>query len=46
MKITLIVIGIIAVIFIVFQIYISMETRKTETQLYKVITKENTYHWI
>jgi hypothetical protein len=43
MKITLIVIGIIAVIFIVFQIYISMETGKTETQLYKVIREENNF---
>lgn len=37
MKIALIVIGIIAVLFIAFQIYISMATDKSETQLYRLI---------
>ncbi len=37
MKIVLIVIGIIAVLFIAFQIYISMATDKSETQLYRLI---------
>jgi hypothetical protein len=43
MKIVLLVIGIIAVIFIVFQIYTSMATGKSETQLYKVIKVEKDF---
>lgn len=43
MKIVLIVVGIMAVLFIVFQIYISMATGKTETQLYKVIQVEKDF---
>jgi hypothetical protein len=43
MKIALIVIGIMAFLFIVFQIYISMSTSKTESQIYKVIRVENNF---
>ena len=43
MKIVLIIVGIIAILFIVFQIYISMSTGKTETQLYKVIRVEKDF---
>lgn len=43
MKIALIIIGIIAVIFIVFQIYITMATGKTETQTYKIIQTEKDF---
>ena len=43
MKITLIVLGIIVVVFIVFQIYTSMATGKSETQVYKVIKEEKMF---
>lgn len=43
MKIVLIIVGIIAILFIVFQIYTSMSTGKTETQLYKVIRVEKDF---
>jgi len=43
MKIALIVIGIIAVLFIVFQIYTTMATGKSETQAYKVIKTEKEF---
>jgi hypothetical protein len=43
MKIALIIIGIIAAIFIVFQIYITMATGKTETQTYKIIQTEKDF---
>lgn len=43
MKIALIVIGIIAILFIVFQIYTSMATNNTEIQPYKVIKVENNF---
>ena len=43
MKIALIVIGIITVLLIVFQIYTTMATKKSETQLYKVIRKEKEF---
>lgn len=43
MKIVLIIVGIIAILFIVFQIYISMSTGKTETQSYNVIKVENDF---
>jgi SOUL heme-binding protein len=43
MKIALIVLGIIAVLFILFQIYISMATDKSETQVYKVIQTEKEF---
>ena len=42
MKIILIVAVIVAVLFIIFQIYVVMSADKTETQAYKVlITKDN-----
>ena len=43
MKMALIIIGIIAFIFIVFQIYITMSTGKSETQAYKVIKVEKDF---
>ena len=43
MKIALLIIGIIAALFIVFQIYTSMATGKSETQLYKVIKVEEDF---
>jgi len=43
MKTTFIVIGLIAVVFIVFQIYTTMSTGKSETQLYRVIKKEKEF---
>lgn len=43
MKITLILVGIVAAIFIVFQIYISMSTAKTESQPYTVIKVEKDF---
>ncbi len=43
MKVTLIVVGIIIVLFIIFQIYTSMATGKSETQVYKVIKVEKTF---
>lgn len=43
MKIALVVIGIIAVLLIVFQFYTTMATKKSETQLYKVIRKEKEF---
>ncbi|MFM9910130.1 MAG: SOUL family heme-binding protein [Chitinophagaceae bacterium] len=42
MKIILIVAVVVAVLFIIFQIYVVMSAEKTETQLYKVVlTKDN-----
>jgi hypothetical protein len=43
MKVTLIVVGIIIVLFIIFQIYTSMATGKSETQVYKVIQVEKAF---
>ena len=43
MKITLIIIGIIAVIIVIIQIYTSMTTNKTESQAYKVIQTEKEF---
>jgi len=43
MKMALIIIGIIAFIFIVFQIYTTMSTGKTESQTYKVIKVEKDF---
>jgi hypothetical protein len=43
MKITLIVIGIIAVIIVIIQIYTSMATNKSESQVYKVIQTEKEF---
>ena len=43
MKIALLIIGIIAALFIVFQIYTSMATGKSEIQLYKVIKVEKDF---
>ena len=43
MKIALLIIGIIAALFIVFQIYTSMATGKSENQLYKVIKVEKDF---
>ncbi len=43
MKILLIVIGVILVLFIAFQIYITMSTNRTETQAYEVIRKEKQF---
>jgi hypothetical protein len=43
MKITLIAIGIAAILFSAFQFYISMSTNKSETQPYKVIRKEKEF---
>jgi hypothetical protein len=43
MKITLIVIGIIALIIVIIQIYTSMATNKTESQAYKVIQTEKEF---
>ena len=43
MKMTLIIIGIIVLIFIVFQIYTTMSTGKSETQAYKVIKVEKDF---
>ncbi|CAN1577647.1 SOUL haem-binding protein [Spirosomataceae bacterium] len=43
MKITLIVIGIIAVVIIIIQIYTSMATNKSESQAYKVIQTEKEF---
>ncbi len=43
MKILLIIAGILVVVFIVFQIYTSMSTEKSETQSYKIIKVENEF---
>lgn len=43
MKITLIVIGIIALIIVIIQIYTSMATNKSESQVYKVIQTEKEF---
>jgi hypothetical protein len=43
MKITLIVIGIIALIIVIIQIYTSMATNKSESQAYKVIQTEKEF---
>ena len=43
MKTTLIVIGIIALIIVIIQIYISMATNKSESQAYKVIQTEEEF---
>lgn len=43
MKLALMVIAILIVLFIVFQIYMTMATGKTETQLYKVIKDEKDF---
>ncbi len=43
MKIALIILGIFAILFIVFQTYTSMATEKTETQAYKVIKVEKEF---
>lgn len=43
MKIALIVIGVIAVLLIVLQIYTTMSTKNSETQLYKVIRTEKEF---
>ena len=43
MKIALIVIGITAILFIIFQIYITMSTNKTATQQYKVMSVEKDF---
>lgn len=43
MKIALMIVGIIAAVFIVFQIYTTMSTSKSETQAYKVIQIEKEF---
>ena len=43
MKVALIIIGILLVIFIILQMYISMSTNKTETQAYTVIKVEKEF---
>mgnify|MGYP000014666955 CR=1 FL=1 len=43
MKKILIIVGILIVLFLIFQIYITMSTNKTETQAYKVIQKEKEF---
>ena len=43
MKLALMVIAILMVLFIVFQIYTTMSTGKSETQLYKVIKIEKDF---
>lgn len=43
MKIVLIVTGVIAALFIAFQIHTTMETKKSETQPYKVVRKEKEF---
>jgi hypothetical protein len=43
MKIALMIVGIIAAVFIIFQIYTTMSTSKSETQAYKVIQIEKEF---
>jgi SOUL heme-binding protein len=43
MKIVFIIIGVLVGLFIIFQIYISMATNKTETQAYKIIKAANEF---